>query len=58
VVNSGTKNPDKICALLKAVTAPLANQGPDVGGGFQLPVPGFGEAKPPSSLSGLLGGLS
>jgi phospholipid/cholesterol/gamma-HCH transport system substrate-binding protein len=58
VVNSGTQNPDQICALLKAVTAPLANQGPDLGGGFQLPVPGFGEAKPPSSLSGLLGGLS
>jgi virulence factor Mce-like protein len=58
VVNSGTKNSGQICNLLKAVTAPLANQGPDVGGGFQVPVPGYGETKPPSSLSGLLGGGS
>jgi virulence factor Mce-like protein len=58
VVNSGTKNSGQICTLLKAVTAPLANQGPDVGGGFQVPVPGYGETKPPSSLSGLLGGGS
>ena len=58
VVNSGTKNSGQICTLLKAVTAPLANQGPDVGGGFQVPVPGYGETKPPSSLPGLLGGGS
>jgi virulence factor Mce-like protein len=57
VVNSGTSNSQQICKLLKAVTAPLANQGPDAGGGFQIPVPGYGEQKPSSSLSGLLGGL-
>jgi phospholipid/cholesterol/gamma-HCH transport system substrate-binding protein len=57
VVNSGSQNPGPICKLLKAVTAPLANQGPDAGGGFQIPVPGYGEQKPASSLSGMLGGL-
>jgi phospholipid/cholesterol/gamma-HCH transport system substrate-binding protein len=58
VVNSGTANSDTICKLLKAITAPLANEGPDVGAGFQVPVPGYGENKPSSSLSGLLGGLA
>lgn len=57
VVNSGTANAQETCTLLKAVTAPLTHQGPDVGGGFQVPVPGYGQQKPPSSLSGLLGGL-
>jgi phospholipid/cholesterol/gamma-HCH transport system substrate-binding protein len=56
VVNSGTANTDTICKLLKAITAPLANQGPDVGGGFQIPIPGYGESKPTNSLTGLLGG--
>jgi phospholipid/cholesterol/gamma-HCH transport system substrate-binding protein len=58
VVNSGTANSDTICKLLKAIAAPLANQGPDVGGGFQVPVPGYGEQQPSDSLTGLLGGAS
>jgi phospholipid/cholesterol/gamma-HCH transport system substrate-binding protein len=58
VVNSGTSDSATICKLLKAITAPLANEGPDVAAGVQLPVPGYGESKPSSSLSGLLGGLA
>jgi virulence factor Mce-like protein len=56
VVNSGTANSGQICTLLKAITAPLANQGPDLGGGIQLPVPGYESTKPADSLAGLLGG--
>jgi len=56
VVNSGTSNSDQICKVLKAITAPLANQGPDVGGGFQVPVPSFGQSRQTDSLTGLLGG--
>jgi phospholipid/cholesterol/gamma-HCH transport system substrate-binding protein len=56
VVNSGTANSGQICTLLKAITAPLANQGPDVGGGFQVPVPGYESSTPADSLAGLLGG--
>jgi phospholipid/cholesterol/gamma-HCH transport system substrate-binding protein len=58
VVNSGTANSATICQLLKAITAPLANQGIDIGAGLQLPIPGYGESKPTNSLSGLLGGLT
>lgn len=58
VVNSGTENAATICTLLKAITAPLANEGVDVGAGFQLPVPGFGATSPSSSLTGLLGGVT
>jgi len=57
VVNSGTTNSGAICNLLKTITAPLANSGPDVGAGIQLPVPGFGDATPNNTLAGLLGGL-
>jgi phospholipid/cholesterol/gamma-HCH transport system substrate-binding protein len=58
VVNSGLGNSATICNLLKAITAPLANQGVDVGAGFQVPIPGFGESKPTNSLTGLLGGVT
>jgi virulence factor Mce-like protein len=58
VVNSGTENAATICKLLKAITAPLANEGVDVGGGFQVPIPGFGATSPSNSLSGLLGGVT
>jgi phospholipid/cholesterol/gamma-HCH transport system substrate-binding protein len=58
VVNSGMSDSAQICTLLKTITSPLANQGPDVGAGFQLPVPGYGESNPTDSLTGLLGGAS
>jgi phospholipid/cholesterol/gamma-HCH transport system substrate-binding protein len=58
VVNAHVDNSATICQLLKAITAPLANQGVDLGAGVQLPVPGYGESKPSSSLSGLLGGIT
>lgn len=58
VVNSGTANSATICQLLKAITAPLANEGVDVGAGLQIPVPGYGAQAPPASLTDLLGGLS
>lgn len=58
VVNSGTANSATICKLLKAITAPLANEGVDVGAGLQIPIPGYGAQAPPASLTDLLGGLS
>jgi virulence factor Mce-like protein len=58
VVNSGTANSATICKLLKAITAPLANEGVDVGAGIQVPVPGMDGSKPTDSISGLLGGLA
>lgn len=58
VVNSGTANSATVCKLLKAITAPLANEGVDVGAGLQIPIPGYGAQAPPASLTDLLGGLS
>ena len=62
VVNSGTSNPGPICNVLKAITAPLANDTPDVGAGsssgFGAPAPSFGQTEPKRSLSGLLGGAA
>jgi len=58
VVNAGLPNTAVICKLLKAITSPLANQGVDVGAGVQLPIPGYGQRKPSSSLTGLLGGVT
>jgi phospholipid/cholesterol/gamma-HCH transport system substrate-binding protein len=56
VVNSGTANSDTICKLLKAITAPLANEGVDLAAGIQVPVPGMDGQKPTDSIAGLLGG--
>jgi len=56
VVNSGTANSDQICKVLKTITSPLANEGTDVGAGFQVPNLTFGVSRPTTSLTDLLGG--
>lgn len=58
VVNSKVPNTGTICQLLKAITAPLANRGVDLGSAVQVPIPGgdVGWMRPKTSLAGVLGG--
>jgi len=56
VVNSGMANPQLACEVLKAITAPLANQGTDIGAGIQLPGFNVSADRPASGLKALIGG--
>jgi hypothetical protein len=56
VVNAGIANAQAACEVLKALTAPLANHGTDIGAGIQLPGFNVSAGKPTTGLQGLLGG--
>jgi phospholipid/cholesterol/gamma-HCH transport system substrate-binding protein len=56
VVNAGIANSQAACAVLKALTAPLANHGTDIGAGIQLPGFNVSAAKPADGFGDLLGG--
>jgi len=56
VVNAGIANAQAACDVLKAVTAPLANHGTDIGAGIQLPGFNVSAGAPSNGLQGLLGG--
>jgi phospholipid/cholesterol/gamma-HCH transport system substrate-binding protein len=56
VVNAGMANSQLACQVLKAITAPLANHGTDIGAGIQLPGFNVSADKPANGLQGLLGG--